>query len=231
MRRNLYLAAFTVLALATAGLVLRSQQSVTVVVATHDLRAGARVGPADVEERSVHADSVPPGALSAVDAAVGGYVAWPLAEGEPVLARMLSAQPSGAAVAAGLVLPGGERVIAVPVQPAGAVGGVLAPGDHVDVYETPGAAGAAAEAVPGVEDRGGGPGAATLLGGDVVVLQLRSDQGQGLDGLDAASHGLAGAAPRLGSVVLAVPADEVGRYAAAAARGALYLALRMDRQG
>jgi pilus assembly protein CpaB len=230
VRRNLYLAAFTVLALATAGLVLRSQQTVAVVVATHDLRAGARVRPADVEERSVHADSMPPGALTAVDSAVGAYVAWPLAEGEPVLTRMLSAQPSGAAVAAGLVLPDGERALAVPVQPAGAVGGVIAPGDHVDVYETPGAAGAAVEPAPAGEDRGGP--AASLLGSDVVVLQLRSDQGEGLDGLDAASsHGLAGAAPRLGSVVLAVPADEAGRYAAAAARGALYLALRMDRQG
>jgi Flp pilus assembly protein CpaB len=232
MRRNLYLAAFTVLALATAGLVLRSQQTVAVVVATRDLRAGARVGPGDVEERGVHADSVPPGALTAPETAVGAYVAWPLAQGEPVLARMLSVQPSGAAVAAGLVPPEGERALAVPVQPTGAVGGVLAPGDHVDVYATPGGAVAAADEPPAGVDRGGGPAAAILLGSDLVVLQLRSDQGQALDQLDAATaHGLAGAAPRLGSVVLAVPAGEVGRYAAAAARGALYLALRMDRQG
>jgi pilus assembly protein CpaB len=231
MRRNLYLAAFTVLALATAGLVLRSQQTVAVVVATHDLRAGARVAAGDVEERGVHADSLPPGALTSVQAAVGAYVAWPLAEGEPVLARTLTAQPSGAAVAAGLVLPEGERALAVPVQPAGAVGGVLAPGDHVDVYETPGTAGTA-ETLAAGGDRDGGPAVATLLGRDVVVLQLRSEQGQALDGVDAGStHGLAGAAPRLGSVVLAVPADEVGRYATAAARGVLYLALRMDRQG
>jgi Flp pilus assembly protein CpaB len=231
MTRTLYLAAFTVLALATAGLALHAQQTVAVVVATHDVRAGARVGPGDVEERRVHDDGLPAGALTSVETAVGAFVAWPLAGGEPVLARMLRADPSGSSVAAGLAVPDGDRALAVPVQPAGAVGGVLAPGDRVDVYETAGATTGSGTLTGDSRDGGTAP-PASLLGGDVLVLQLRSDQGQVLGQPDVeAGHVLGGTAPRLGSVVLAVPAAEVGRYAAAATRGAVYLALHMDGQG
>lgn len=214
MRRTLYLASFTVLALAAGTLALHGQQTDTVVVATHDLRAGDRVGPGDVEERRVHGDGIPPGAVRTNGAAVGGYLAWPLASGEPLLARLLRPSRSGAAVVGGLAVPDGDRAVAVPVQPAGAVGGMLAPGDRVDVFVTPAGAGA------------------TLIGGGVLVLQLRSDQGQVMAGGDAEEARVLGAgAARPSSVVLAVPADEVGRYAAAAASGTLYLALQVGGQG
>jgi pilus assembly protein CpaB len=226
MRRTLYLAAFTVLALAAAALALHAEQTVAVVVATHDLRAGARVAPGDVEERRVHGDGVPAGALTAGGAAVGAYVAWPLASGEPVLARMLRADRSGAAAAGGLPVPDGDRAVALPVQPAGAVGGLLSPGDRVDVFVTP------SGARPG---GGGGTGdttAAILLGSDVLVLQLRTDQGQPMSpGEPDEPRGLGAGVARLGSVVLAVPASETGRYAAAAGSGALYLALRVGGGG
>jgi hypothetical protein len=44
-------------------------------------------------------------------------------------------------------------------------------------------------------------------------------------------RGLGAGVARLGSVVLAVPASETGRYAAAAGSGALYLALRVGGGG
>ncbi|HEY2705248.1 MAG TPA: Flp pilus assembly protein CpaB [Candidatus Dormibacteraeota bacterium] len=225
MRRTLYLAAFAVLALAAAALALRAEQTVAVVVATHDLRAGTRVGPGDVEERRMHGDGVPAGALTAGAAAVGAYVAWPLASGEPVLARMLRAERSGAGAAGGLPVPEGDRAVALPVQPAGAVGGLLSPGDRVDVFVTP------SGAHPGAGT--GDPAApATLLGSDVLVLQLRTDQGQVMSPGDPDEpRGLGAGVARLGSVVLAVPASETGRYAAAAGSGALYLALRVGGGG
>jgi Flp pilus assembly protein CpaB len=229
MRRSAYLAAFAVLALAAAALALRAEQTVAVVVATHDLRAGARVGPADVEELRVHGDGVPSGALESADAAVGSWVTWPLAGGEPVLARMLRTARSGGAAAAGLDVPDGDRAVAVPVQPAGAVGGLLSPGDHVDVYVAP-APGSGHGAV--AADGGGDPGPATLLGSDVLVLQLRSDQGQVMgEGAPDELRGLGAGATRLGSVVLAVPAAESARYAAAASSGSVYLALRVGGAG
>jgi Flp pilus assembly protein CpaB len=228
MRRTLYLAGFTVLALAAAALALHGQQTDTVVVATRDLHAGDRVGPGDVEERRVHSDGIPSGAVGAAGAAVGAYVAWPLASGEPVLARMLRPERSGAAAAGGLPVPDGDRAVAVPVPPAGAVGGLLGPGDRVDVFVTPGGAARSA----GVSTTSGDPETATLIGSDVLVLQLRSDQGLLMSAGDAEEgRGLGAGAARLGSVVLAVPASEAWRYAAAAAGGTLYLALHVGGAG
>jgi Flp pilus assembly protein CpaB len=229
MRRTLYLAGFTVLALAAATLALRGQQTDTVVVATRDLHAGDRVGPGDVEERRVHSDGVPSGAVGAAGAVVGAYVAWPLASGEPLLARMLRPERSGAAAASGLPVPDGDRAVAVPVQPAGAVGGLLGPGDRVDVFVTPGGTARSGSA----NSASGDPGtAAALIGSDVLVLQLRSDQGQLMTaGGGEESRGLGAGAARLGSVVLAVPASDAARYAAAAAEGTLYLALHVGGAG
>lgn len=241
MRRTVYLLAFALLAALAGMLTLRAQRTVAVLVAVHDVRAGAQLGGQDVEVRRVHQDSVPAGALAAPDDAVGRYVAWPLTAGEPVLARMLRASRSGMALAADLTVPDGYRAIAVPVQPAGAVGGMLQPGDHVDVYATPlpgrsgsvqpspptsvtGRRTAALNAPPpdGTDSADG----TIILGGDVLVLQVRTDQGQPLDnGGDRSVHGLDFGAGKLGSVVLAVPASDVARYAAAAAADTIYLAL------
>jgi pilus assembly protein CpaB len=232
MRRTIYLGLFLLFALFAGLLTLRAQRTVSVLVATQDVRAGEQVTASEVQVQRVHADSIPADALSAPDDAVGSWVAWPLAAGEPVLAHMLRHERSGIALTAAVTVPDGYRAIAVPVQPAGAVGGMLAPGDHVDVYATPLAGHAAgpttgAAAASNAASDGDGAGVdATLLGTDLLVLQLRSDQGQPLDGgTDQSVHGLDFGAGKLGSVVVAVPSADVPRFAAAAASDAIYLAL------
>jgi hypothetical protein len=277
MRRTIYLVLFLLLATLAGLLTLRAQRTVAVLVAAHDVQAGAQLAAQDVEMHRVHQDSIPSGALSSPDDAVGQYVAWPLTAGEPVLARAIRHQRSGIALVADVTVPDGYRAIAVPVQPAGAVGGMLSPGDRVDVYATPlpghqpeatsssstsvvrragsvtgtingatannksplgtlpGTSGGTADAAggsPGLVDPGTGadtpPGAegTTMLGTDLLVLQLRSDQGQPLgEPTDRSVHGLDFGAGKLGSVVLAVPADQVPRFAAAAASDTVYLAL------
>jgi Flp pilus assembly protein CpaB len=248
MRRTVYLLLFLVFAGMAGLLTLRAQRTVAVLVAVQDLRAGAQISAQDVEVLRMHEDSVPAGALLSPDDAVGQYVAWPLTAGEPVLARALRRQRSGITLAAAITVPEGYRAVAVPVQPAGAVGGMLSPGDHVDVYATPlpghqqdaatgqgeappqpgGAAQPSASAdQPPATPPAPPPGDGTaLLGTDLLVLQLRTDQGQQLDtGIDRSVHGLDFGAGKLGSVVLAVPADQVTRYASAAASDTIYLAL------
>jgi hypothetical protein len=261
-----YLVLFLILATLAGLLTLRAQRTISVLVAAHDLQAGAQVGTLDVEVQRMHADSLPAGALTSPDDAVGEYVAWPLTAGEPVLARALRHQRSGITLVADVAVPDGYRAIALPVQPAGAVGGMLAPGDHVDVYATPlpghqsdapagggtttvvrrpvgttGAASgsstqlrgiaaapdaAAGTGIAGVSgDSAAGDGTVTL-GQDLLVLELRTDQGQPLgDPADHSVHGLDFGAGKLGSVVIAVPADEVARFAAAATADSIYLAL------
>jgi len=231
MRRTLYLLAFLLLAVVAGMLTLQAQRTVAVLVAAHDVRAGQQLGGRDVEVRRVHLDSVPAGALTAPDDAVGQYVAWPLTAGEPVLARAVRHARSGISLTGDITVPDGFRAVAVPVQPAGAVGGMLAPGDHVDAYATPLAGHQSTSASLSGASRPPGPDAmvgdgTAVLGRDLLVLQLRSDQGQPLDAAtDQSVHGLNFGVGKLGSVVIAVPADEVSRYASAAASDSIYLAL------
>jgi Flp pilus assembly protein CpaB len=227
MRRTIYLSLFLLLALVAGMLTLRAQRTVAVLVATHDVRAGQQVAAGDVEVRRVHADSVPTDALATADDAVGSYVAWPLTGGEPVLSRMVRRERSGVMLTAAITVPDGYRAVALPVLPAGAVGGMLSPGDHVDVYATPlaGHSANAPAAGAGATDATT-EAATTVLGRDLLVLQLRSDQGQPLDsGADQSVHGLNFGVGKLGSVVVAVPADDVSRFATAAATDGIYLAL------
>jgi len=223
MRRTIYLGLFLLLALSAGLLTLRAQRTVAVLVATRDVRAGQQVAASDVQVERAHADSVPGDALATPDDAVGSYVAWPLTAGEPVLAHMVRRERSGIALTAAVTVPDGYRAVAVPVQPAGAVGGMLSPGDHVDVYATP-LAGHTANTNAAAPDTTADD--ARLLGTDLLVVELRSDQGQPLDdGTDQSVHGLNFGAGKLGSVVVAVPAADVPRFAAAAASDSIYLAL------
>lgn len=229
MRRTVYLVLFLTLASLAGLLTLRAQRTVDVLVAARDVRAGEQLATGDVAVQRMHADSVPAGALATPDDAVGEYVAWPLTAGEPVLARMVRHERSGILLTADVSVPTGFRAIAVPVQPAGAVGGMLSPGDHVDVYATPlaGRQGAGAQSADNLSaTNAAGDSGTIVLGTDLLVLQLRSDQGQPLDSSsDQSVHGLNFGAGKLGSVVIAVPAEEVTRYAAAAASDTIYLAL------
>ena len=226
MKRYAYLACAVVLALVTAFLVLRSQHTVPVVFATHDVAAGTQLQSDDVELHYVHEDGAPAGALSDPELAAGRYAALPLTAGEPVLDRALTEHRSGGALSHEFQIPGGDVAIAVPVQPAGAVGGMLQPGDHVDVYATP-----LAGHQSGTAQQAGdlSSASAQVLGHDVLVLQLRSDQGQSMQTADSSSsgnvHGLNFGGGKLGSVVLAVPAGDVARYAEATSADSIYLAL------
>jgi Flp pilus assembly protein CpaB len=226
MKRYVYLGCALLLALITAVMVLRSQHTVPVVFATHDLAAGAQVHGEDLELRYVHEDGAPAGAVTSPELASGRYTALPLTAGEPVLDRALSDRRSGHSISHDFQIPSGDVAIAVPVQPAGAVGGMLQPGDHVDVYATP-----LAGHQSGSSSAGAGPAAADaqVLGHDVLVLELRSDQGQAMQSADSSStgnvHGLNFGGGKLGSVVLAVPAADVAHYAQAATADSIYLAL------
>lgn len=231
-RRIAYITAFALLAAAAAVLTLRTQHMTTVVIATHDLRAGVAVQAGDVEIRRVHDDGAPGGSLASVDEAVGRYTAWPLTAGEPVLARMLHLQRSGGTATAGLDVPSGYRAVAVPVQPAAAVGGMLTAGDRVDVFATPLSGHTAPLRTSDtltLAEPADPANTARPLGRDVLVLQLRTDQGQTLDSGSADGvHGLDVGAGKLGSVVLAVPDADVAAYAAAVANDSIYLALSVS---
>ncbi|MBZ2189077.1 Flp pilus assembly protein CpaB [Alcanivorax sp. JB21] len=143
-----------------------------------------------------------PGAVSADDEAVGLTVRRNVRAGEILSGRHLEA---GGPLANAL-LPG-FRAIAIPVDDVSAVGGLLEPGDMVDVLATFRAA----------EDQRGDP-TAMLLMRDVELLAI----GGLMDAADAdpANRDRRG---RGNTAVLAVPEKTVSRLLLAAANGSLRL--------
>ncbi|TMD64832.1 MAG: Flp pilus assembly protein CpaB [Chloroflexi bacterium] len=218
MRRIVYLSAFVLLS-GIAGILYYShtQQSIA-VVATRDLPVGARIQDADLTTRRINPASVGPQVLTTVSAAVGQVVAFPILEGQLIDARQVAPSKNAALLGSGLQVPPGDRIIGLPITPTTAVGGVLKPGDLVDVIAIPNPAKA-----PTLVDEL--PATPIRLGHDVLVLGLRTDQGSQVDQTD---HGLNAGNSKPASVLLAIPQSEETTYAAASADSTFVLTLSTD---
>lgn len=101
-------------------------EPVTVVVAARHLSAGTHLLPGDLRARTV--DESPNGALSDPDDVVGRRLRADVAEGNTLTAALL--YPVDAIADR---LQPEHRAFAVPVDELSGVGGMLRPGDHVDV--------------------------------------------------------------------------------------------------
>jgi Flp pilus assembly protein CpaB len=102
---------------------------VAVVAAARDLPPDTRLAPADVKLVRVAPDAVPPGALRAPGDTVGRVLAAPLGAGQFVLRGQLSAEPERRGL-----LPG-EWPVFVPLRDLSAWGGLLRPGDRVNLVQ------------------------------------------------------------------------------------------------
>lgn len=138
-----------------------------VVVAAHDLPAGAALGPDDLRTVALPPDAVPAGALTRTDEAVGALLAGALRAGEPVTDVRLVG-PGLADTAPGTV--------ALPVRLSDAAQvGLLDVGDEIDLLATdpetrvtePVADDALVLAVPDLE-----PDAPDAITGRLVVLGI-----------------------------------------------------------
>lgn len=215
MRRIVYLSVFMVLS-GIAGLLYYSHtQQSTAVVATRDLAVGTRIQDADLAIRRVNPASVSSQVLTTVDAAVGQVVAFPILAGQLLDARQIAPSKNAALLGSGLQVPQGYRIIGLPVTPTTAVGGVLKPGDLVDVIAIPNPAKAAAL----VDEP---PITPIRIGNDVLVIGLRTDQGTQVDQTD---HGLNAGDGKPASVLLAIPQNDETTYSAAIAGSTFVLTL------
>jgi len=207
MVRVVYLGVFVVLALAAGGIYYASTRETTALVAKGDLRVGTPITESSVAVRRVHPGDVPQGSAIRLTDVVGKFVSWPVLDGQFIPTRAL-ARDRASLIAGGLSVPAGFHALSVPVTAAEAAGGVLRPGDLVDVL-----------AVAKNQAPGASPAPATTLGKRVLVLGMRTDQGQALDAGNGSStvRGLNFASNRIASVVLAVAPEDEEKYAAAAA--------------
>jgi pilus assembly protein CpaB len=138
--RRTYLRRRRLLAAATAALAVvsivhavapRSAPGAPLLVASHDLSAGALLGPDDVRVVRADPDLVPAGAESSLATVDGRHIAGPMREGEPLTDRRLV----GRALVVGY--PGDVVAAPVRIQDAEAVT-LLRVGDRVDVYSATG---------------------------------------------------------------------------------------------
>jgi Flp pilus assembly protein CpaB len=217
--RGAYVAVFVVASLVAASVyylaqpraeVVRARDNIAVLTAiTADMVEVVRVSPGD---RSADA-------ATSVDDVVGQYAAMPILAGQFVDRRALESTPGAQSFGFGAPLPPGHVAFAIAVEPGQAVGGALTPGAIVDVIAVPNAlktlTGADLQSAP----------EATVLGENLVVLALRTVEGRALTDPADGAQGATSLPPRLGSVVVAVPADELPKFASASLTSTMYLAL------
>ncbi len=111
--------------------------TVSVVVAKGAIPAGTRITADLVEARSVSPDNVGFQALSDPRLAVGQVVRYPLAAGEQLLSSKLVDTTISSSTNLAYVLEPGTRGVAITVQTVTDAGGLVLPGDHVDLIWIP----------------------------------------------------------------------------------------------
>ena len=221
VRRTPYIVVFLLAGLVAGGVYLFAQPRAEIVRATVDVPVLTQITSDMVETIRVSPADAPAEAARSADEVVGTYAALPILAGETVDRRALERTPGERALGFGAPLAGGQVAFALPVDPSQAVGAALAPGARVDVIAVPNAlktglaTGASAS-----------PPATQVMGQGLLILALRTADGQPLtSGSTAASGAGSLVAPKLGSVVIAIPAASEADFATAATASTFYLAL------
>ena len=219
-RRSAYIVVFLVAALGAGVLaylaqprteIVRARSNIAVLTPiTADMLEVVRVSPGDAAAQTARS----------LDVVVGRYAATPVLAGQDVDLRTLEDNPGQRAFGFGAPLGPGDVAFALPVDASQAVGGALAAGARVDVVAVPNS----------LKTQSGGTGgtapAATSMGQGLVVLAIRTADGQPLTSGSSGDQGSrAVVAPKLGSVVVAIPEARVADFATAALTSTFYLAL------
>lgn len=223
--RGAYVAIFVAASLVAAGVYYLTQPRADAVRARADIAVLTAITADMVELVRVSPGDRPADAATSLEDVIGQYAAMPILAGQFVDRRALESTPGAQAFGFGAPLPSGYVAFAIPVEPGQAVGGALTPGAVVDVIAVPNAL-----KTLGNADLESAP-EATVLGEDLVVLALRTVDGRALSGPSDGTQSVAALPPRLGSVVIAVPADELARFASASLTSTMFLALNAAADG
>lgn len=216
-RRGVYIAFFLVAALGASALVYFAQPRNGIVRAKVDIAVLTPITTEMVELISVSPADAPANAARTLDAVVGRYASVAILAGQDVDVRILETNPGQLAFGFGAPLEIGQVAFALPVEPAQAVGGALAPGARVDVVAVPNAL--------KTQLSGADSPSAVILGQGLVVLTIRTPEGKPLTDAPDAGRGTVVIPPKLGSVVVAIPEARLAEFAEAALSSTFYLAL------
>ena len=221
IRRTPYIVVFLLAGLVAAGIYVFAQPRTDIVRARVDVPELTQITADMVETIRVSPADAPANAVHSTNDVVGQYAALPILAGQTVDARALERTPGERALGFGAPLAAGQVAFALPVDPSQAVGAALAPGARVDVIAVPNALKSGVSAGAGTSSP-----AATVLGQGYVILALRTPDGQALTtGASTSGSTVPLVAPKLGSVVIAIPAEREAEFATAALSSTFYLAL------
>jgi pilus assembly protein CpaB len=112
----------------------------SVVVAKEDISVATRITDSMVEIKAISADAVHPDSFSSTEEVVGNLARYPIAAGEQILSDRVAASsvtlPEGEELPLTYIVPEGKRAVSVVVSDLIGAGGLLRPGDYVDVILT-----------------------------------------------------------------------------------------------
>ena len=112
--------------------VAQSQKSlITVVVAKQDILAGATIKESMLAEVTVNKNIVQPRSAISIDRVVDKIAIAPISKGEQVLLNKVTMSAEVGSLS--MKVPSGKRAVTVSVDNISSVGGMIRPGDHVDV--------------------------------------------------------------------------------------------------
>jgi Flp pilus assembly protein CpaB len=216
-RRGVYLAFFLVAALGASAFVYFAQPRDGIVRARTDIAVLTPITTDMVEIVSVSPADAPSNAARSLDVVVGQYASSPILAGQDVDIRVLETNPGQLAFGFGAPLGAGQVAFAIPVEPGQAVGGALVSGARVDVVAVPNGLKTQVSATDSPS--------AVVLGQGLVVLTLRTPDGQQLGDETSPDSTRVVIPPKLGSVVVAIPAARLAEFAEATLSSTFYLAL------
>lgn len=216
-RRGVYTAIFLASALGAMALVYLAQPSNGIIRAKVDIAVLTPITVEMLEVVNVSPAGAPANAARSMDAVVGRYASVPILAGQDVDTRILESNPGQRAFGFGAPVEAGQVAFALQVEPGQAVGGALAPGARVDVVAVPNAL--------KTQVSGGSAPPAVVLGQGLVVLTIRTPDGEPLADEPEADRGSVVIPPKLGSVVVAIPAARLQEFAEAALSSTFYIAL------
>jgi pilus assembly protein CpaB len=186
-------------------------RKVSVLVAATEIPAGTRLGKSSLAFREVPEAYVHPASLRQGEEmqVIGRPVADKIAQGQSILWSDFELQKSPGARRLSAAVQKGQRAITIPVDISGSLGGMLRPGDHVDVL--------------GTFARAQQDYATVTLLQNVLVLATGEVRG-GAEGEEAAAP--SGGTRTFNNITVAVDPEEAELLVFAMQRGPINIALR-----
>jgi pilus assembly protein CpaB len=117
-----------------------SGETKEVLVAKEDIPVATRITDSMVELKAISADAVHPDSFPSTEGVVGNLARYPIAAGEQVLSERVASSsmtlPEGEELPLPYIVPEGKRAVSVNTSALIAAGGLVRPGDYVDVILT-----------------------------------------------------------------------------------------------